>query len=205
MGGDSTVSDPDCLFRPGVAWARVAPPMTTGSSVAPVAPASLALRRHIVETVRLAAPLVVSRVGILVLVAVDIAMTGRVGAAQLAYLGIGTAPQLVLMLVGLGMLRGASVLVSQAHGASDFSACGRLWRVALVHAALLGAFFGVICLFGEWFLLAIGQEDHIAVGGGRVTVMYSLGPAGGAVRLRNRQFARRYRPPDPRYAGHDRR
>ena len=149
--------------------------MTTGSSVAPVAPASLALRRHIVETVRLAAPLVVSRVGILVLVAVDIAMTGRVGAAQLAYLGIGTAPQLVLMLVGLGMLRGASVLVSQAHGASDFSACGRLWRVALVHAALLGAFFGVICLFGEWFLLAIGQEDHIAVGGGRVTVMYSWG------------------------------
>ena len=149
--------------------------MTTGSSVAPVAHASLGLRRHIVETGRLAAPLMVSRVGILILVAVDLAMTGRVGAAQLAYLGIGTAPQLVLMLVGLGMLRGASVLVSQAQGAGDYPACGRIWRVALVHAALLGAFFGVLCLFGEWFLLAIGQAADIAAGGGRVTVMYSWG------------------------------
>ena len=130
---------------------------------------------HVRGIVRLAVPVVATRTGILVLVAVDIAMTGRAGALELAYLSIGIAPQILLLLIGIGMLFGTAVLVSQADGAGEPHLCGQIWRLSAIHALGMGVVFGAMCFGGEWFFTLVGQENDIASGGGGVMRMFGWG------------------------------
>lgn len=150
-------------------------PMTVEPShaVAPPRPPAQSLREHLVRTMTLAGPVVVSRSGMLVLIAVDTAMTGRAGATQLAYLGIGIAPQVLMTVASVGLLVGTAVLAAQADGAGERTKCGAIWRVSMVHGLVLGAITGLLCLLGEPFLLAIGQEPELARGGGGVLMMFS--------------------------------
>jgi MATE family multidrug resistance protein len=118
------------------------------------------------------------RIGILVMVAVDTAMTGHEGATQLAYYGLALAPQIPMLLVGIGLLLGTVVLTAQANGAGDTRSCGQIWRVALLHGAVLGLLFMALCQGGEHFLAYSGQSPDLAQGGGRVLIMLGWGLPG---------------------------
>ena len=80
-----------------------------------------------------------------------------------------------MILIGVGLLQGTTILVAQAHGAHDRAACGIYWRVSMVHAAALGVLMGLLCLLGGWILEATGQEAEVALGGGRVLDMIAWG------------------------------
>ncbi len=155
-------------------------PSPVGQVATPPAPppAARTLRQHIMLTIALAWPVVIARAGLLVLTAVDIAMTGHAGQDQLAFISIGMAPQITLMLVGIGMLYGTTVLTAQAHGAGDHAACGGIWRLAMIHALGLGIIIGGLCFAGEWFFLIIGQDPAVAAGGGGVLRQFSWGMPG---------------------------
>ena len=88
----------------------------------------LNLRSHLRATIRLAAPVMVSRLGILTIVAADTAMTGWAGTRELAALAISAAPHTPLLLIGVGLCTGTIVLASQAEGAGSArrpgSSCG---------------------------------------------------------------------------------
>ena len=58
----------------------------------------------------------------LTLFAVDTAMTGQLGAAELAFLGLAFAPQLPLLLLGMGFVMGGAVLIAQDAQAAAESA-----------------------------------------------------------------------------------
>jgi MATE family multidrug resistance protein len=105
-------------------------------------------------------------------------MTGHEGPEELAYYGLAMAPQIPMLLVGIGLLLGTVVLTAQADGAGDTRACGSVWRIAMIHAAVLGLAFIVLCQGGERFLLLTGQSPDLAEGGGRVLVMMGLGLPG---------------------------
>ncbi|MFQ5958181.1 MAG: MATE family efflux transporter [Alphaproteobacteria bacterium] len=156
--------------RGGVVYLRR--PMTTGHTFAAPQPPADTVREHVGRTLRLALPVMVARAGVLVLVAVDIAMTGRAGAVELAYYGLAMAPQVPMMLVGIGLLMGTVVMTAQAEGAGSPAECGAVWRVALVHAVTLGVLFMALSQAGEWFLALVGQAPDLARGGGRVLVMF---------------------------------
>ena len=130
-------------------------------------------RGQALATARLAGPVIVARAGMLVLAAVDTIMTGRAGPAELASFGIGMAPQVSLMLIGIGCLLGTGILVAQAYGAGEHARCGAIWRVAVWHAGALGILMSGVCLLGEPFLSAIGQDPELARGGGEVLAMFS--------------------------------
>lgn len=138
----------------------------------------LPLGQHIVRTLRLAGPVMASRAGLLVMVTVDIIMAGRAGADQLAYYGIAFAPQLVSVLVGIGLMVGVVVLSAQSDGAGRPQECGRIWRLGVLNAAIAGALFALLLLPGEDILLALGQSPDIAAGGGITLVMFALGIPG---------------------------
>ena len=133
------------------------------------------ISQHINLTLTLAWPVVISRASILIMVSVDVAMTGQAGQMELAFVSIANAVQVMLLMVGVGALYGTAVLVAQADGAGDAKACGGIWRLALLHAIGLGLIMGVLCLAGGWFLLAIGQDPDIARGGGRVLNQFAWG------------------------------
>ncbi len=134
----------------------------------PTGPVGQDIRR----TLRLALPVMVARAGILVLVAVDTAMTGHAGAVELAYYGLAMAAQVPMLLVAIGLLMGTVVLTAQAVGAENPGECGGVWRVSLAHAAVFGVVFMALSHAGEWFLLLVGQAPDLAEGGGRVLVMF---------------------------------
>ena len=133
------------------------------------------LRAHLRETMRLAFPVMLARLGVLTIVTMDTAMSGHASGADLAWYSVAIAPQIPLMLVGIGLLMGTIVMTAQAVGGGTPERCGAIWRTAMVHAAIAGVVMAVACAFGETFLLATGQPDEIAVGGGRVLTALGYG------------------------------
>lgn len=136
------------------------------------------LRSHIVDTARLAVPVMFSRAGLLLLTLVDTLMVGRFGAQDLAYLSLGIGPQLVLMLVAIGVLQGGIVLTAQAYGAGEYKSCGDIWRVNLAHALVLGLIFACLSMFGGPLTRALGIEDDLARGAGAVAMQFAWGMPG---------------------------
>jgi MATE family multidrug resistance protein len=149
--------------------------MTASPTLLPRRDPARSIGEHLRRTLALAVPVMLGRIGILMMVAVDTAMTGHSGAVELAYYALAMAPQIPMLLVGIGLLLGTVVLTAQADGAGDSRSCGRIWRVALVHAAVLGLLFIILCQGGEAFLAWSGQSPDLARGGGQVLIMLGWG------------------------------
>lgn len=144
----------------------------------PSRPPPSGLREHAWRTITLAVPVMLARLGILVLVAVDTAMTGHFGAVELAYYGLAMAVHVPMILIGIGLLMGTVVLTAQAEGAERSEDTGKAWRVALVHAAAYGVILGLLCLPGEWMLSLLGQDPALAGGAGDVLIVFGWGLPG---------------------------
>lgn len=152
--------------------------MTVARDLASPTIAVQSLSEHIVRTLRLALPVMFSRAGIIVIAVVDSAMTGHAGVTELAYYALATAPQIFVMLLGIGLLLGTVVLTAQADGAGRSQDCGAVWRVALVHAVVYGLAQMAVLYSGEWFLLHTGQTSDLAHGAGQVMIVMGWGMPG---------------------------
>ncbi len=136
------------------------------------------IKSQMSETLRLAAPIMAARAGILAMVLIDSAMTGRVSARELAYFGLGIAPQLVLTLVGVGLLQGGIVLIAQAYGAGETQKCGAIWLGNLSHGVVFGLAFAGLALLGGPLAALVGIDPDLAAGAGRVAVQFAWGIPG---------------------------
>lgn len=139
------------------------------------APSTMTFGRHLKQTLRLAVPVVIARAGLLIMVTVDTAMVGHYDTLELASFAAANAVQIIMILVGVGLLQGTVIMVSQAHGAGAHEDCGRYWRVSLLNGVVMGVIMGALCLLGEPVLSLLGQTDHIAERGGDVLRMISWG------------------------------
>lgn len=103
------------------------------------------IRRELVETVRLAVPVVIVQLGLMLMGVVDTIMLGHVSAAALAAGALGHISTLFLLALGLGILSALDPLVAQAYGAQDRVAVGaHLQRgivLALAMSIPMGLFF----------------------------------------------------------------
>lgn len=149
--------------------------MNTQAGAASVPAGGGGFGRHVGQTLKLAGPVIVARSGVLIMMAVDTAMTGRAGGDELAWFGLGLSPTVALTLLGLGFLLGVSILTAQADGAGESGRTGGIWRTGLVHAAVLGLAFLLICQFGQSLLGAVGHDPRLAGGGGEVMRMLGYG------------------------------
>jgi MATE family multidrug resistance protein len=134
--------------------------------------------RHVRRTVALALPVMLARAGLVVMITVDTVMVGQAGGEELAHYAIAFAPQMLLLSVGFGLLVGAVVLTAQADGAGRLPLCGRIWRLAMLVAGLIGLIDAAILAHGEWLLRLLGQEPGIAIAGGKVLLMWAIGMPG---------------------------
>ena len=149
----------------------------TDLAASPERPAGMAqpFKRHLTGTLRLAVPVILARAGLLVMVATDSAMLGHYRTEALACYAAAAATQIVMILVGVGLLQGTVILVAQARGAGDNAVCGAYWRVSFVHGTVLGVVMGLLCLPLGWILEATGQSTLIVFGGYRVLEMIAWG------------------------------
>jgi MATE family multidrug resistance protein len=148
--------------------------MNSSTGAGPQRPAANSWWQHVLRTLELAVPVMFARIGILLLIAVDTAMTGQLGAQELAWYALAMAPQLPMMLFGIGMLMGTLVIGAHAMGAGHEHQTGHIWRVSMLHALVIGIVFAFVCSFGESILLLTGQEPALARGGGGVLWMFGF-------------------------------
>ncbi|WP_084536397.1 MATE family efflux transporter [Azospirillum halopraeferens] len=145
-------------------------------AVPPDAPSGL--RTHVVETVRLAAPVIVSRAGLMVMLAVDTAIVGRYGAQELAYFGLAHLPASMMIQCGVGLLLGTIAMTAHAVGAGNPRECGAVWRRSVPYALLLGVIMAALSFLVEPLYRAAGQAPDVAAGGAAVTAVLGLGMPG---------------------------
>ena len=117
------------------------------------------LAHHVRRTLALALPVMLARAGLVVMLTVDTVLVGRAGGAhELAYFAISTAPQLIMVTIGTGLLVSTVVLTAQADGAGRQAECGRIWRLALILGGLLGLAFGLLQWHGDLLLIDSGAQ-----------------------------------------------
>ena len=119
------------------------------------------VRLEIRAVVRLATPVVVIQVGMMLMGVVDTMMLGRVSEHALASGALGHVMSFGLMVFGMGFLMALDPLVSQAFGAGDHAAVGRHLQRGLVVATVLGAALSVFMWDLAWLMHALGQDANI--------------------------------------------
>ena len=143
------------------------------SSPRPAGP-DASLRRHVVRTLQLAVPVVVSRVGMISLATVDVIVLGRAGADALADYVLAMALYDSLLATLAGLLLGVPVLAAKAFGAGDHASLGLIWRRGLIYGLLVGGGLCVLLQFAEHLYLWTGQGAEMAARGGAVTAILAL-------------------------------
>jgi MATE family multidrug resistance protein len=113
------------------------------------------------ELIRLATPLAAAQAGTTLMGLVDVAVLGRLGAAELAGSGLANAIFFAFSVMGMGMVMGVDPLIAQAIGAGDRTRARHvLWQgiwLGLVVAAVL-----TLILIGATLLLPyIGAKQEL--------------------------------------------
>jgi MATE family multidrug resistance protein len=136
------------------------------------------LRRHLAALFRLAAPVMLSRAGILLLSIADFAMAGRVSVAALNGISLGFSVFIPIMVAGVGLTLGVVSAASRQFGAGDADAAARTWARGMHLAVALGLVGWLICAQGGAMLAAFGQAPALAVSGGASAVALAPGVLG---------------------------
>lgn len=129
-----------------------------------IAPATIRARiqRHAVELIRLGWPVTLSRIGIIVMVNVNIWMVGRHSTEAVAYLGIGQSTLVGIMLVTcIGLLTGTTVYTARAFGEGNFEECGQVWRRSLPLALGFGILSALVCWPGRLSYCSAGSRTTL--------------------------------------------
>lgn len=126
------------------------------------------------DLLNLAWPVIINRLGVMMLGVVDTIMVGHYSVTHLAAMGVGLVPSNILILVHVGLLVGVQVLVAQAFGAKDYKACGATLLRAIPYAFLLGMVGAAICQFGQPLFLIFGQTEELAQFGGELVLIAGL-------------------------------
>lgn len=119
--------------------------------------------------------MMLSRAGLLVMVAVDTAMIGHAGVRPLAEFGIANAMHVPALVVMIGLLTSVLILSSQAIGAGRPGETARIWLVGCGLAILCGTLTGLFLWYGEPVLGWLGQPPELAAGGGEVMRAFAPG------------------------------
>jgi MATE family multidrug resistance protein len=141
----------------------------------PARPPARTLGEHVRRTIVLALPVMVARSGLVIMISVGIIMAGHAGPNEQAYLAAAFAPHMSMIVIGIGLMLGVTVLSAQADGAGRPADCGRYWQLGMMMAAILGTAYSVLMLFGRPLLQALGQPDDIVEHGSRVLWMFAIG------------------------------
>jgi len=113
------------------------------------------------DLLRLALPITTVQVGMMAMGVVDTAMVGRVGAADLAAVALGTMYFFLVSIFGIGVLMALDPVVSQGAGARDDEAVARGVQRGLLLALGLGVVASLLHLPAAPVLAALGQPDDV--------------------------------------------
>jgi MATE family multidrug resistance protein len=118
-------------------------------------------RHELRDVSRLALPIVLVQLGLMLMGVVDAAMVGRVSAGALAAVALGNLYWFQVVVIGQGTLMALDPVVAQAVGAGDSPAIARALQRGILLAVILAATFTPLLIPGEWILDALGQPPGV--------------------------------------------
>ena len=118
-------------------------------------------RTEVRDVARLAAPIVVVQVGLMMIGVVDAAIVGRYSAEGLAAVALGNVYFNSIVTLGHGTLMALDPLISQAVGARDQVAIERSLQRGLVLCAALSIPLALLLLPGELLLTPLRQPPDV--------------------------------------------
>lgn len=129
----------------------------------------------LIELLRLAGPVVLSRLGIMVMGLTDAIVVGHFSARQLGFHAMAWAPSSVFVTANVGLLVGVQVMTARAIGAGRPHETGAVLRRGLVYGLWLGVVSALAqALLGPLFLHSMGLKDGLADGATLPLIVFSL-------------------------------
>lgn len=136
----------------------------------------LATGNRLGELLRLAWPVILSRLGIMAMGLTDAIVVGQFSSRELGYHALGWAPTMVVLTTSVGLLTGVQVMTARYIGAGRPEATGGVLRRGLVYGLWIGIVSAaVLGLAGPWFLGALGLEPDLARGAGLTLQVFAIG------------------------------
>jgi MATE family multidrug resistance protein len=118
-------------------------------------------RAELGEMMRLAWPVVLAQVGIMLMGVVDTAMVGRVGTSAVAAVALGHIYWVNVTIGGLGILMVLDPVVSQAAGANDEIGVARGVQRGIIMALALSVPSALLLIPGEFFFSVLRQPVDV--------------------------------------------
>ncbi|MEI6418539.1 MAG: MATE family efflux transporter [Sphingomonadales bacterium] len=144
--------------------------MTAGAT-----PVADDLRPDLSGLIRLAGPVVASRLGIMAMGFVDTVVVGRYSAEQVAFHTLAWSPTGVVLTTSIGLLAGVQVMTSQAIGEGRAADTGAILRRGCAYALWTGlAAALLLALFGGPALHLAGLDPALADGATPVLQLFAL-------------------------------
>ncbi len=129
----------------------------------------------LIELLRLAGPVILSRLGIMVMGLTDAIVVGHFSAQQLGFHAMAWAPSSIFVTMNVGLLVGVQVMTARAIGAGKRQETGAVLRRGLSYGLWLGlASMVLLALFGALFLHSLGLKDGLADGATVPLIVFSL-------------------------------
>jgi MATE family multidrug resistance protein len=148
--------------------------MTPAADIAPAATASL-WRRDLNDLLRLAAPVIGARLGIMTMGLSDSVVVGRFSARELGYHALGWAPTSIIVTMLVGLLTGAQVMTARAIGEGRPEIAGAVLRRSVSYGVWVGVVASAVLLvLGPLGLNHAGLAPDLARGASRVLLIFTL-------------------------------
>ena len=119
------------------------------------------LKEEVFKTFRLAYPVIIGQLGIIMMGVVDSIMVGRLGPIPLAAASLGNSLIFIILIIGIGSSIVVSPLVAILVGGNRFSECGTYFRQSLLVNIALSIVMIVIILLGVNFIYLLNQPPEI--------------------------------------------
>ncbi len=118
--------------------------------------------RELNETLKLAAPMALTQLGQIAMMATDLAFIGRLGNDAVAAAALAGTVYFVSFTIGMGLVSAVAPLAAQAFGAHRPRLVRRALRTGMWAALLISVPIMLLSLYGDRILLALGQAPDVA-------------------------------------------
>lgn len=132
-------------------------------------------RPYIKDTLRLAGPVALARLGIIGMALVDVVVVGQLAADELPHQALGWAPTAVFLVAAIGLLQGVQVLAARSLGEKKPQGAGVALRRGLVLALVAGVISSALMwIAGARLFTTFGIEDALAAPSAKVMAVLAV-------------------------------
>ena len=126
------------------------------------------IKEEVLKTVKLAYPVIIGQLGIIMMGVVDSMMVGRLGSVPLAAASLGNSLIFLILIIGIGSSIVVSPLVAILVGGKRYSECGIYFRQSLLVNIVLSILMIGVILIGVNFIHYLNQPPEVI----ELTIVY---------------------------------